>query len=200
MIFSIPPILDLVEGDLALTHAQGALIYSAPLLMLTLFATLGGLLADRIGVRRAVGIGATLAGISGLLRGTAPDFLTLLGFTCLYGAGWGLTMPNLPKLVSLKFPHEFVGTATGIYATGITGGAAVILASTVSIVLPMTGSWRGALYFWGVAGLMAATIWWILIREPQANPQGEKLIEERKELNHVWRKRSLWLVASYCFS
>jgi MFS family permease len=97
----------IIMRDLRLTHAQAGLIFAAPLMMLAAFAIPSGILADRIGIRKAAGIGIAIIILGSLLRGTASNFETLLAFTCIYGAGFGLLYPHLPKLVGTWFPPGF---------------------------------------------------------------------------------------------
>jgi CP family cyanate transporter-like MFS transporter len=104
---SVPPIIHIIMRDLRLTYAQAGLIFAAPLMMLAAFAIPSGILADRIGIRKAAGIGIAIIILGSLLRGTASNFETLLAFTCIYGAGFGLVYPHLPKLVGTWFPPGF---------------------------------------------------------------------------------------------
>ena len=68
--------------------------------MLATLAMPSGALADRIGIRKAAGIGVIVIILGSLLRGTSISFATLLAFSCLYRAGWGPEYPNLTKLVA----------------------------------------------------------------------------------------------------
>ncbi len=99
--FVVPPIEHIIRQELLLTHTQTGLLLSAPIIMLVAISIPGGIVADRIGIRKAAGIGANLIAVGSTLRGTATDFPTLLAFTLVYGAGLALVMPNLPQLVTL---------------------------------------------------------------------------------------------------
>ena len=82
-----------------LTHAQTSLLFTGPLLMLAAVGFPGGLLADRFGAKKIIGIGAIIMVIGSILRSTATSASSLLAFTFIYGAGLGLSFPNLPKMV-----------------------------------------------------------------------------------------------------
>ncbi|GAG96392.1 unnamed protein product, partial [marine sediment metagenome] len=81
--------------------------------MLVALGIPGGFLADRIGVRKAAGIGIIIIAVGTILRGTATSASSLLAFTFIYGIGIGLSFPNLPKLISGWVPREKAGIATG---------------------------------------------------------------------------------------
>ncbi len=73
--FCVPPIEHILREELLLTHAQTSLLFSAPLLMMVAIAIPGGLIADRIGVRKAAGIGIIIIVVGSILRGTAAPII-----------------------------------------------------------------------------------------------------------------------------
>src|SRR3989304_10613744 len=101
--------------------------------MVALFSFPLGIVSDRIGIERAVGCGVTVAVLSDLLRPLSPNFSCLVLFTALFGLGFALCYPNLPKLVKEHFPPRLSGTATGIYTTAMPLGAG----SGVSLSTPL---------------------------------------------------------------
>ena len=136
--FVVPPMEHILREELLLTHTQTGLLFTVPLIMMVALSIPGGIVADRIGIRKAAGIGAILIAVGSTLRGTATDFPSLLAFTFIYGAGLGWAFPNLPKLVSLWFPREKVGIATGIYSAGCYVGCSLPVAITQPLIFPIT--------------------------------------------------------------
>lgn len=198
--FSVPPIMHIIKEELFLSHAQVGLIFSIPLIMLAAFAVPSGALADRIGIRKAAGIGIIVIIIGSLLRGTSTSFLTLLAFSCIYGAGLGLVFPNLPKLVATWFPSRRIGLATGIYSVGISAGCALPLAITLPMVFPITNTFQGVFFIWTIPAVIAAITWWIIVREPhRSDVQSEQVAKEDKPSYQIWTNRTLWLVAILFF-
>jgi len=197
--FSIPPIAHIIREELVLSNAQVSLLFSIPVIMLVVFAIPGGILADRIGVRKAAGIGAIVIIVGSLLRGTSTSFETFLAFTCLYGVGFGLVYPNLPKLVGTWFSPEKVGLATSIYITGMTTGCALPVAITLPLVFPITNTFQGTIYIWTIPVIVAAILWWTTVKEPPASIQSQQAVEKVKPSYVVWRSRNLWLVAFIFF-
>jgi len=200
--FCVPPITHIIREELVLSNAQVSLLFSIPVIMLVLFAVPGGILADRIGVRKAAGISAIVLIVGSLLRGTSTSFETFLAFTCLYGGGFGLVYPNLPKLVSAWFPPQKVGLArgiSGIYITGMTTGCALPVAITLPLVFPITNTFQGIIYIWTIPAVVATILWWAIVKEPSSSIQSQEAGERVKPSFLVWRSRNLWLVASIFF-
>ncbi|HEY0196283.1 MAG TPA: MFS transporter, partial [Methanobacterium sp.] len=71
ILFSIPPMEALISKDLLVSHFQTGLLFSAPIVMIALAAIPAGIIADRVGIKKVIGIGAIIALIGVLLRGTA---------------------------------------------------------------------------------------------------------------------------------
>jgi cyanate permease len=198
--FCVPPIMHTITEELLLSHAQAGLIFSVPLIILAAVAMPGGVLADRIGVRKAAGIGIIFVVVGSLLRGTSTSFTTLLAFTCLYGVGLGLVFPNFLKLASAWFPPEKIGLATGVYTTGIVSGIALSLAITLPVVLPITNTFQGVFYIWTIPAIAAAIVWWIVVKEtPRNSAQNKQIDEVNRPSYQIWTNRTLWLIAILFF-
>ena len=194
--FIVPPMEHILREELLLTHAQTGLLFSIPIIMVVALAIPGGIVADRIGIRKAAGIGAILIAVGSTLRGTATDFNTLLAFTFVYGAGFGWAFPNLPKLVSLWFPQEKAGIATGIYTAASYVGSSLAVAVTLPLIFPLTNTFQGTFFIWGIPTIVTAVLWWILVKEPPSESiQAQQVSREDKPSYQVWRNKSLWLVS-----
>ena len=194
--FSVPPMEHILKEEFFFTHAQASLLFSAPWLMIAIAAIPAGLIADRIGVRKAAGIGIIIIVIGALLRSTATSASSLLAFTFIYGLGLGWTFPNLPKLVSAWAPREKAGMAMGIFTTGIMTGAALGMALTMSLIFPITNTFQGVFLIWSIPPIAAAILWWALVREPPRNNLHDKPVSSSKTLFlKVLRNKYLWLAA-----
>jgi CP family cyanate transporter-like MFS transporter len=186
----------ILTEELFLTHAQASLLFSAPWLMIAITAIPAGLIADRIGVRKAAGIGIIIIVIGALLRSTAISASSILAFTFIYGLGLGWTFPNLPTLVSAWAPREKAGIAMGIFTTGIMAGGAIALAITMPLIFPITNTFQGVFLIGSIPPIAAAILWWALIREPPRNNLHDKPVSSSKDLFiKVLRNKYLWLAA-----
>jgi len=115
LIFVVSPIVNFIMADAHLTHWQAGLIIAATPLMFVVFSIPGGLIADRLGVKKTIGLAALVMGAFSLLRGFASDFTFLFGLTCIMGAGVAIVTLSLPKIIVAWFRPKEVGTATGFY-------------------------------------------------------------------------------------
>ncbi len=199
----IPPIAHIIKEDLGVSHAAVGLLFSIPVTVLVALAIPSGFLADRLGSQRAVGIGAIVMAAGSLLRGTSRSFGSLLAFTSLYGIGFSIIYPNLPKLVGLWFPREKVGLATGVYSTGITTGGAIALAITLPLIFPLTHSIQGTFVIWSIPAVMAAILWWIAAKDPplpsHASIQTATASRSHLPSYSLWKDKNMWFIALLLF-
>jgi len=197
--YCVPPMESILREQLLISHAQLSLLYSAPVIMVAALAIPGGLLADRIGFKKAAGIGAILIAVGTVLRGTAHSPTTLLAFTFIYGTGFGLAYPNIPKLASVWTPSERTGTTTGLFNLGLPVGSAMAMALTMQVVYPVTNTFQGAFLLWSVPPVAAAIAWWVLVQERPvgtAYQPGSGNIESSGGFGRVIRNRNLWILLS----
>jgi cyanate permease len=192
----VPPMEHILKEELLLTHAQASLLFTIPVLMLIVMSIPGGLIADRIGVRKAAGIGIIIIALGTVLRGTANSASSLVAFTFIYGVGVGLSFPNLPKLISLWIPKEKATLATGVYASATIAGEALVMATTMPLIFPLTNTFQGVFYIWSIPPIVTAVLWWVLIREPpHEDIPGELVTRGNVPFHQILRNKNLWLVA-----
>jgi CP family cyanate transporter-like MFS transporter len=194
--FCVPPIEDVLKNQFLLTHTQTSLLFSAPIMMIVAASPAGGILADKIGLRKAVGIGIVVVLVGSILRGTADDASSLLIFTFIYGAGLGLSFPSLPKLVSAYVPRERSGLATVIFVAGIQSGAALALALTTRVFYLMYSSFQGVFLVWSVPSIIATGLWWSTLGRAVPVVDAERPIAgAANSLVAVLRNKNLWVLA-----
>lgn len=191
----VPPMEHIIKAELLLSHAQVSIIFSAPVIALAALALPSGALADRIGLKRVGGIGIIAIIAGSFLRGTSTDFMALVAFTFLYGAGFAMVYPILPKLVGSLLPPEKIGLATGIYTTGIIAGCALPQAITLSAVFSIANTFQGVFYIWTIPAIVAALMWWVWVKEPRiSRAQHKGTIRESKPSYYLWKNKTLWLI------
>lgn len=158
-----PQILELY----GITGSQFQLALTLPFGVAALLCIPGGMFADRLGLRRAASLGMAISGIGFLLRSQTGGFGVLLGSMLMVGVGLGMVMPNLPKLVSVWFPPDETGLATGIYNTGLMGGI-----STGMVLAPFLPGWEmGNLLLGGIV-LFFTAAFFAVVRDA---PPGKEL-------------------------
>jgi CP family cyanate transporter-like MFS transporter len=202
-ILCIPPIAFIIKKELGVSHAAVGLLFSLPVTVLVFLALPSGFLADRLGTKRAVGLGIIVLTAGSLMRGISESYGMLLASTSLYGIGFSIIYPNLPKLVGLWFPREKVGLATGVYTTGITIGAGVALAVTLPLVFPLTGTIQGTFFLWSLPAVVAAAFWWILVKDPLLPPDAGRqragVARVGRPSSSLWKNKNMWMIALMLF-
>lgn len=169
---SIPPLVKPIVADLGMTYAQMGLVLGAWQLVYIVTAYPLGLLVDRLGVRRSLGLGIFIMWLSLVLRGLSGDFVTLFLAVALFGVGGPIVSIGAPKMVSLWFQGHQRGLAAGVYTTGPVGGMALALATAGSVVMPLTGTWRGVSLVYGAVVLAVMAGWWLFSRDTGSPAEG----------------------------
>ena len=199
----IPPIAHIIKEELRVSHAAVGLLFSIPVAVLIALAIPSGLLADRLGTQKAVGIGAIVLALGSLSRGTFESFGGLLASTSLYGVGFSIVYPNLPKLVGLWFPREKVGLVTGVYSTGITTGGTIALAITLPLIFPVTNSVQGTFVIWSIPAVVAAILWWLVAKDPPLPARISIQTATKGCANlpsySLWKDKNMWFIALLLF-
>ena len=167
---TIAPLVDPIIDDLGMTYSQMGLVLGAWQLVYIATAYPLGALIDKLGVRRSLGIGIFIVWLSLVLRGVATDFPTLFLAVALFGVGGPIISIGAPKVVSLWFQGNQRGLAAGIYTTGPVSGAAIALATAASVVMPLTGTWRGISLVYGGVVLVVMLLWWVFARDIESLP------------------------------
>jgi len=194
--FCVPPMELIIKEHLLLTHTQTSLLLSAPVLMLAVTAIPAGLVSDRVGIKKTIGIGLIMMAAGAVLRSTANDYFSLLAYTFIFGFGFGWTYPNLPKLVSVYFSKDKANVAMGIVNSGFPIGTALGLGITVPIILPIAESYQGVFLIWSIPTIIALVSWWVLIRQPSSKASHiEKSRASITSLRSAFSNKHLWLVA-----
>jgi CP family cyanate transporter-like MFS transporter len=195
--FCIPPMEHILKEELLLTHTQTSFLFAIPNLMIIAVAIPAGIVADRIGVQKATGIGITLIAVGAMLRGMTDSPVSLQGYTFVYGVGVGWLFPNLPKLVGLLLPREKLEVGTAVYSVGMYIGTALPLAITMSVVFPTVESFRAVFLVWSIPAVIGTILWWALSRKTSVLIEDDKPGEVSKgNFIQLLMNRNLLLVAS----
>ena len=189
LLLAVGPLLPSIQAELGLGFTSRSLVLALPFLSVATAAIPGGYLADRRGIRGAVGVGSGVAVVGAGLRAVPGPAYILLVAAVVFGVGLGLVIPNLPKLVSTRFQQERRGLATGIYATGLIAGSLCGVYLT-GLLANSIGSWRVALATWAVAGAIAVASWWIFL--PRDDPVW---MAPARGYGRLMHRGDLWILA-----
>lgn len=201
VLFSIPPMETILSRDLLISNFQASLLFTSPIIMIALAAIPAGIIADRVGIKKIIGIGAVIALIGAMLRGTATGYSDLLIFSLIFGLGMGLTFANLPNLArSCSLKRQTILVMGILNGFGVLSGVGIGLAITVPLIYPLTNSYQGVFYFWSILLLFATILWWVMVREPPC-PNGEAQPEKIRytDIKLILKNKVLWLLAFLLF-
>jgi len=152
---------------------------------------------DTYGFRVAVGIGAVLTGVFGLMRGlVGPDYTLVLIAQVGIAVGQPFVNNAVTKVSARWFPLEERAMASGFGTlamyVGILGGL---------VLTPLLSAGSGierTLLFYGIGALVIAVIFLVLARERPQTPPGSAADEERAlmfdGLKQALRKRDFVLL------
>jgi MFS family permease len=124
---------------------------------------------DTYGIRVAVGIGAALTGIFGLLRGLlAPDYTWVLISQIGIAIGQPFILNAVTKVAARWFPIRERATAAGLGSLALYLGILGGLALTPTLVARFEIA--GMLVIYGIASVVAAAVFFGLAREHPPTP------------------------------
>jgi len=192
----------ILKEALSLSHGQVGLMFSAPALMVVAMSIPAGIVADKIGVRSAVGIGLVVMAAGAVTRGMVNSYAGLLASMFIFGGGFAWTFTNLPKIVSTFAGRAKAVVTMGLVNSGMPVGTALGMALTVPIILPITRSYQGAFLVWSIPTIVVAILWWVIVREPQPNKRlggFPKLAKTQASFRTVIRNKNVILISALMF-
>lgn len=130
----------------------------------------GGIVADLIGGRLAVGISLVLAGTLTFAFGTVHNLGVGIAIQVLIGLVSGADVASFTKLLSRWFPPRERGTAFGLYITATAFGSVLANASVPALMARL--DWNGVYYLFGVLTVVAGVVCWVLLRNDPPVPPG----------------------------
>ena len=158
-----------VLAELELEMTDWGMLWAAISFGTLVSAMIGGLLGDRYGVQKIVGLGVVLMGVTLVMRATASGFGSMYVWMFLFGVALALTFPNVPKALGMWFAPEEFGMANGVTQAGYGAGAALALALT-PLVLEPVGGWRSLSIILGVATAVIGVLWFMTVRDRVHEP------------------------------
>jgi MFS transporter, CP family, cyanate transporter len=166
-IASVPPVLPDIQRDLRLSGTAAGALTALPVVCLGLFAPVAAWLAARFGVDRVVAWALVVLG-AGTLARAVGGAAGLFAATFLAGIGLAVGGALLPGIVKAHFAADRAATVTGLYTTGLAGGALLAAALTVPLRNLLGGSWAPALAVWALPAVAALAVWRQVAPRPAA--------------------------------
>jgi MFS transporter, ACS family, hexuronate transporter len=152
-----------LQKDLNLSPSALGVIFSTFFIGYSLFAFVGGQLADRYGPQRVYIWSAAAWSALSALTGTITGFTTLFFVRFLFGFAEGPMNSTTNRTITNWFPREETSRTVGFTFSGQTVGSA-IAAPLVGFVTYTCG-WRTAFFVTGALGLAWVIAWRILVTD-----------------------------------
>lgn len=189
-----------LRTELGLNEADYANVVSAFLFAYLVMYTVSGRLMDRIGVRLGLVICVAWWSVAAMLTGAAQGVWTLMGLQFLLGMGQPAVFPGGVKACAEWFPKSLRALPTGIFSSGVSIGAIVVVPLVAWITLEL--GWRAAFILPGAVGLLWIPFWWMVYRSPSQHravrPEERAMLEEeqpsgeRKSWRQLLSQRKVW--------
>jgi nitrate/nitrite transporter NarK len=199
--WTVMPVLFSTAGEeLHLSLGQLGALWSMLPVGCASIALLGGMLGDRIGFTRAVGIGCIAVAIANFLRGVSPNFAMLSVSMFLCGGTVALVFPNLQRMGGIFFKPKELGIATGVQISGFAIGGVLTTALGATVLMPLVGSWRNVLFLYSAICLAMGVIWFLFMRGTDGTtPRGKAAAARRPSFGEsmlaVFKVKQIWLLS-----
>ncbi|KZS39308.1 MFS transporter [Aquimarina aggregata] len=165
-----------ISTDLTLTDIEMGWVLSAFALGYALFQVPGGALGDKFGVRKVMTIIMITWSLFTSLTGAAWNYVSMLCFRFIFGAGEAGAFPNISRAAFSWVPLKERGIFQGINFSGSRLGAAFAL-PLVAYLIDAWG-WRTIFYFFGAIGIVIALLFYWMFRN---TPEEHNAISEKEK-------------------
>src|SRR5215472_11147865 len=147
-----------IREELHLSALQMGWVFSAFTIAYAIFEIPSGWLGDTIGPRKVLTRIVLWWSAFTMATGLAWNFVSLLAFRFLFGAGEAGAFPSVSRSFSDWIPAKERGRAHGIIFMGTRLGGA--LAPPAALALIARFGWRQSFWMFGTLGVVWAAAWW----------------------------------------
>lgn len=149
-----------------------------------------GVLADTLGPRVSVGIGALVAGAGSILFGLAPDFGAASFGRFLVGLGVSVVFVGLMKSNTLWFSERRYGLISGL--TLFLGNVGSIIAAGPLAALLLLFSWRDVFVTAGILSVGLSVATFLFVRNRPEDAGFPSIRAQAGDADHPDRDRHWW--------
>jgi sugar phosphate permease len=199
-----------IRKELGLTATQMGVLLSAFLVSYAFAQLPTGLLVDRVGPRKLLGLGLAVWSLAQTLAGFVGSLSQLWWARLFLGVGEAPQFPSGARVVSNWFNVKDRGFPTGVFNSASSIGPAI--APPLLTALMLAFGWRVMFITLGVLGLIAAVVWFAVYRDPEglATPDDRAYIRTGDpdqttmvtlpQWARLFRSRTMWgmLCGNFC--
>jgi MFS family permease len=148
-----------------------------------------GLLADKIGAKKALGWSAFAWSFVTALTGIASSYFSLIVFRLGLGASEAGLQPINFKIAKETFSAEQRGTSVGLFNSGKRVGLAIV--PIIVTYLMSAWSWRIAFFITGIGSLGWVALWYSTFRDVKPIPTTESTIAPKVPWAKLIKNRTI---------
>lgn len=193
----MPVLFKEISDDLGLDLVQVGTIWGITNLAGIFVSVIGGVIADRFGLRRVLALFCILVGITGALRGISGSF-SALAVTVFINGVVRLVVPiAASKAIGVWFKGPRLGTAMGVSAMGIGLGLTLGPMISATVLSPLLGGWRNVMYFYGAISALVGVTWAFSGKESAAvsAAAASSRAPALKTISRLVRLKAIWLIS-----
>lgn len=155
-----------------------------------------GLLADRYGLKRTLGVLGVLCGIVGALRGLSVDFLTMSVTMFTFGMVVAAIPSCMPKVTATWFSGRHLALVNALLNVAWSIGAMVALFFSATWLSPWLGGWERVLFLFGAPAAIVGVLWLVTGREPEKKDSvvSHSGVQYRQALSRVIHFKEVWII------
>lgn len=185
-----------VAEDLGMNLVQVGIVWGMPNFAALFIVLVAGLLADRFGAVRVMGIACILAGIFGALRGTTGDFFSLALVTFFMGLSLWVLPSSVFKTTATWFSGRKLVVANGVVSAGFGLGFTVGALISATVMSPLLGGWENVLFLYGGISVLIGLLWLLTVKEHSRVRQGAEPtgVPLRQSVARIFPIKSIWLL------
>jgi predicted MFS family arabinose efflux permease len=157
----------------------------------------GGLLVDRLGIKRTLTALCILAGIFSALRGLAGNFVSMAAATFLFGTMAAMMPAIVPKTTAVWFKKAQLGLTNALINISSSIGSMAATMTSATILSPLLGGWRNVLFLLGAPAVIIGILWYATGREPEKRDieiTSPVQVPFRQALFRVIHIREIWII------
>ncbi len=193
----LPPVFPRIAVEMDLNYAQLGSIWGALALGMLSFSLIGGVAADRFGLKKVISVALICAAALGGIRGLAVDFWTLWLCMLFMGVSYGFVIPNLTKGVAIWFGPSELGRANGLLLMGVAIGAGLGLLVGAPLATAL-GSWQNMMFLGAGLSIVLWVLWLTAARERQSIGTMAEFMKVRpgvwQGLRQVFTLKEMWVL------
>lgn len=185
-----------IAAELGLSLVQVGLIWGIPAFAGVCFVFVAGLLSDRFGAVRVMGIACIVSGAFGALRGTTDGFWSLALVTFCFGLAMWVVPSSVFKITATWFSGRKLVIANGVVSMGMAVGFTVGSLISATTLSPLLGGWRGVLFLYGGISVLIGLVWLLTVKEHHQVRLGvsPEKVPLRQSIKNIFPLKYIWLL------